>query len=446
MTKKILIIGAGFTGLSMAYELLKNGFQVTILEAEEYVGGLAGSFSVEGNKIEKFYHHWFTSDIHVMDLIKDIGKNEYIKINESKTGIYYSNKFFKLSNPLDLILFKPISVISRIRLGLLALRVRLIKDWKPLEKISAVDWLKKMAGDEVFRVVWEPLLRGKFGNEFEKVSAVWMWNKLKLRGSSRNNSGKELLAYYKGGFEALLEQLVDEILKKGGVIFNKSKVEELIIRNKDILGIKVNGKIYNAEIVIFTTPLPVAAEILKNVVSDNYYNKLKRITYLANICIVLELNKSLSETYWMNINDPKFPFVAIIEHTNFENKSNYGGRHIVYLSKYLPEEDILYKMHDNEVVEFSLRNIKKMFPKFNDDWLIKASVWRGKYTQPIVEKNYSELIPCHETEIKNVYLNTMAQIYPEDRGTNYAIREGRNLAKKIIELEKYRHEIDGLRA
>jgi len=431
LNKSVLIVGGGFTGLSLAFDLIRKGVKVKVLEADAEVGGLAGTFEVGGQKLEKFYHHWFNNDQHVMDLIDDLGAKDKVRLRATRTGMYYSNKFYRLSSPLDLLKFKALSFVGRVRLGLLALKARRIKDWEVLEKISASQWLRDMAGEEVYQVVWEPLLRGKFGEAAEDVSAVWMWNKLKLRGGSRGSKGEEQLAYFEGGFRALLDKLVDYIEEHGGQVITGSEVQKLIISEQKITGVETADCVYEADTVVLTTPLPISARLLQEHVSKKYLEKINRIKFLANICIVLELEKSLSSTYWLNVNDPTFPFVAVIEHTNFEDVNFYGGRHIVYLSKYLPETDKLYTMSDDEAVAYSLENIKKMFPHFSSDWLLRATVWRGKYSQPIVEKNYSQMIPDHSTEIENLFINTMAQIYPEDRGTNYAIREGRSLALKL---------------
>jgi len=437
MNESVLIVGGGFTGLSLAFDLVRKGVKVKVLEADAEVGGLAGTFEVGGQKLEKFYHHWFNNDQHVMDLIEDLGAKDKVRLRATRTGMFYSNKVYRLSTPLDLFRFKALSFAGRVRLGLLALKARRVKDWKVLEKLSASQWLRDMAGEEVYQVVWEPLLRGKFGEAAEDVSAVWMWNKLKLRGGSRGSKGEERLAYFEGGFKALLDKLVDYIVEHGGQVITNSEVQKLVISEHRIIGVETSDHEYKADIVVLTTPLPISARLLCDHVSKKYLEIINRIKFLANICVVLELEKSLSSTYWLNVNDPTFPFVAVIEHTNFEDVNSYGGRHIVYLSKYLPETDKLYSMSDDEAVAYSLENLKKMFPNFSPGWLLRATVWRGKYSQPIVEKNYSQLIPDHSTEIKNLFINTMAQIYPEDRGTNYAIREGRSLARKLVNRQHY---------
>ncbi|MBF9040332.1 FAD-dependent oxidoreductase [Rhodobacterales bacterium LSUCC0387] len=428
----VVVIGAGFTGLSLAYELAKKGIEVTVLESQDQLGGLAGSFEINGANIEKFYHHWFTNDLAAMRLIEDLGLQSNLIIKPSRTGIYVGNNFFKLSNPVDLLRFKPLSMIGRIRLGLLTLMVRRVSDWRALESKTAAEWLRKMCGDEVYKVVWEPLLRGKFGNAAEDVSAVWIWNKLKLRGSSRGKGGKEQLAYYQGGFSSFIENIADEIRKLGGVILTQSAVTELVVSEGRVTGVVSNNTSFIADAVVATPSLPVIAELLEKHGSQDYLEKLRSVKYLANICIVLELKRSLSSTYWLNVNDPGFPFVAVIEHTNFASPDNYGGSHIVYLSKYLPEQNELFTMGDDEVVDYTLSHLKRMFPEFGREWIVSATVWRAKCSQPIVSKWYSSVVPEADTELAGFYINTMAQIYPEDRGTNYAIRQGRRMASRFV--------------
>ena len=332
---QVSIIGAGFSGLSAAYELVKQGINVCVIESESEVGGLAAAFDVEGEKLDRFYHHWFTNDEAVMNLIKEFNLMDKVEISPTNTGIYYANNFFKLSTPFDLLKFKPLSLIDRFRLGLLALKARRVKDWKLLEKMTAKEWLINMGGLNVYKVIWEPLLKGKFGPYAESVSAVWFWNKLKLRGGSRGKGGEERLAYFKGGFIALAKFISKKMQSSGGELLLNTKVLNAR-RNDGKWIINTNKGYIYSDRVIFTTSLPIIANIIDNFAKKDFLKSLRRIHYIGNICLVLELNESLSDTYWLNVNDPSFPFVGVIEHTNFESPKTYGGRHIVYLSKYLP--------------------------------------------------------------------------------------------------------------
>lgn len=423
----IAIIGAGFTGLTAAYQLTRQGYRVTVLEKDEEVGGLAGSFEVNGEKLEKFYHHWFTNDKYVMELVKELNVEDQVTYRSTRTGIYYANNFFKLSSPLDLLTFEPLHLLNRLRLGLFIFWVRRIKNWKELESISAQEWLLKVCGKQVYQVIWEPLLRGKFGVFAESVSAVWFWNKVKLRGGSRNKDGGEMLAYYRGGFAALAERLRTEISLGGGEIKTNTTVRGLMVEGDHVVAIKTSQGLINTDAIIATPALPIIADLLDPHLNSEYVDKLRQVQYLANVCLVLELNRSLSKTYWLNVNDPNFPFVGVIEHTNFESKEIYGGRHIIYLSKYLLETEYLYQVNDEEALNYSIPYLTKMFPEFSRDWIIDYHFWKARYSQPIVSNHYSQLIPEATTPLNNFYICTMSQIYPEDRGTNYAIREGRKI-------------------
>lgn len=427
---RVVVIGGGFTGLTAAYELAKKGLSVTVLEAEAEVGGLAASFNVGGEKLDRFYHHWFTNDIEVMGLIDELGLTERVEIHPTNTGVYYAKSFYKLSTPWDLLRFTPLSFSDRIRLGLLALRARRVKDWRALEHRTAHEWLRELGGENVYRVVWQPLLKGKFGPYADQISAVWFWNKLKLRGGSRGKGGEERLVYLKGGFAVLAETLVQKIRDMGGIVMLNAPVSRITPVNGRWQTTTPHGAI-TSEHVIATTALPLVADMVRNWASPDYVRSLERIQYLGNVCLVLELSHPLSKTYWLNVNDPSYPFVGVIEHTNFERAKTYGGRHIVYLSKYLPHTDPLYAMNADELLDYALPYLQAMFPAMQRDWIIKHHLWKARWSQPIVERDYSRIIPAENGPIEGFHICSMAQIYPEDRGTNYAVRSGKNIARKI---------------
>ena len=434
---QVVIIGAGFCGLAAAWELVQRGIKVTVLEQDEAVGGLAGSFCVgdasllSSSRLEKFYHHWFTSDVHIMQLINALGLQDKVVVRATRTGMYYAHNFFRLSSPLDLLRFKPLPLLDRLRLGLLVPRMQLVRDWHKLEQLTAAEWIRKTCGERVYEVVWQPLLRGKFGSEADKIAAVWLWNKLKLRGGSRSKDGREQLAYLQGGFAVLAEKLATAIQAKGGIIKTRTAARGIATKNGQVQAVFTDHGNINATHVIATPALPIIADLLHSHVPHTYEQQLRRIAYLANICVVLELNRSLSDIYWLNVNDPSFPFVGVIEHTNFEPATSYQQRHIVYLSRYLPAADPFYSKDDDEVVRFSLTHLRRMFPAFDDKCLLNAHVWRADYAQPVVECHYNRLRPSPQTPLANFYIASMAQIYPQDRGTNYAVAQGKEVAQLI---------------
>jgi len=427
----VCIVGGGFTGLTAAWDMVKAGMSVTVVEAEDTIGGLAAGFDAGDSSLERFYHHWFTSDTHITGLVHELGLAEKLVSRESRTGMYYSRSMFRLSSPLDLLRFSPLPFVDRIRLGLLVPMASRVKDWHQLEGLTAREWLLKMAGPTVYRVVWEPLLRGKFGDVADEISAVWLWNKLCLRGGSRGKKGAEVLLYYSGGFAALTQALGDAIQAKGGKIVTGARAEAIVMERGRATGVRTSRGTVACDRVILTTPLPIAADLLEPHVDAGDVARLRRIRYLANVCLILELSESLSDLYWINVNDPTFPFVGVIEHTNFESTEAYGGRHIVYLSRYLPATDPLYSYSDDDYLAYALPHLKRMFPNFDAKAILGYHVWRADHAQPIVERNYGALVPPITTAIPNVFLSSMAQIYPEDRGTNYAVRGGREVAELV---------------
>jgi len=429
-----VIIGAGFTGLVASYHLAKSGKSVCLIDSDDQVGGLASTFKFnDGTVVEKFYHHWFNNDLYVPALVADLGCDSKIKYLPTKTSMYFNKTVWSLSSPIDLLRFKPLSFINRIRLGLLVFKVRSISNWKSIEGLTSYEWLSSICGKKVFNIVWRPLIESKFSIFADKVNAVWMWKKLVLRGSTRSKGGKEELCYFQGGFGNLSNIIKLKIEEYGGDVLLNTKIDDLTIEGDKVIGAVSGSRVFSGQKFLFTPAFPIIADIFKNSMYHEWLSKLRRVNYLGNMCLVLRLNKSLSDTYWLNVNDPGFPFVGVIEHTNFDTPANYAGSHMVYLSKYLSTSDAVWEYSDEKYFKFAFDALARMFPELDEDSVIDYKVWRAEYAQPVTEVNYSEYIPSAKTPYSNAFISTMAQIYPEDRGTNYAIREGLAIANMLLE-------------
>lgn len=428
----VVIVGAGFTGLVAGLDLARAGKKVLIVERDAGPGGLAGTFEFKnGITIEKFYHHWFNNDEYVPELASELGIADQIVTLPSRTGMYFNGKHWRLSTPMDLLRFSPLPILDRIRLGLLVFKVRQIKDWKTIEHLSIREWLEPLCGKNVFKVVWQPLIESKFSVYADAVNAVWFWKKLVLRGSTRDKQGGEQLAYFRGGFGRLAQKIADEIVRLGGEIRYGTEVVGTSVVNGHIAALETPQGPVASKHFLFTPSFHVIANIFDGTADPQWLDSLRRVNYLGNMCLVLQLDRSLSETYWLNVNDPGFPFVGVIEHTNFDPPENYDGKHIVFISRYLATQDPVWAYHDREYLEFAMGHLRRMFPEFNESWVQDFRVWRAEYAQPVTERNYSQYVPKRETPFPNATISTMAQIYPEDRGTNYAIREGREVARAI---------------
>lgn len=428
----VVIVGAGFTGLTAAYVLAKQGKKVRVIEADATEGGLAGTFEfADGVRLEKFYHHWFNNDLHVPELVNELGMQGDVITLPSRTGMYFNGRMWKLSTPMDLLRFKALPFIDRVRLGLLVYQVKMVKNWRSIEHLSIREWLESLCGKTVYKIVWEPLINSKFSLFAEDVNAVWFWKKLVLRGGTRNKQGGEELAYFKGGFGRLAKAMVLAVEDAGGIVTFNEKVTGVGVDGEYLSCVYTKeGEVLGKQF-LFTPSFPIIADIFKGVADPSWIQRLKRVKYLGNLCLVLRLKQSLSDIYWTNVNDPGFPFVGVIEHTNFDSPDNYNGTRIAFLSKYLAVEDPIWNYSEEQYLEFALEHLKRMFPDVDSSWIIEHKLWRAEYAQPVTERNYSSYLPGSETPYKNALISTMAQIYPEDRGTNYAIREGRKIADLI---------------
>ncbi len=429
--KPVVVVGAGFAGLSAAYELATRGYRPIVLEAAAEIGGLAASFQVGGGSLERFYHHWFTSDEHIQTLVGELGLEDRVTYHATRTGTYFANRIYRLSTPLDVLRFPALPLLDRIRLGLTVLRARRVRDWREIEHLSAAEWLRALGGDRAYEVVWEPLLRGKFGLYADQGSAAWFWSKLLLRGGSRGSRGEERLGYLHGGFSMLADRMMDRIVQAGGEVRLNTPATGLVTENGRLVGVECARETVAAKAAILTPALPIIAGLLAPHVDPAYSARIGSVRYLANVCLVLELRRSLSELYWINVNDPSFPFVGIVEHTNLDRIDGSGGRHIAYFSRYLPPDDPMFDAPAYQIVDFALPHIRRMFPEFEPGWIGASHVWRAAYAQPLVLRNISRCVPEHKTPLPGGFIATMAQVYPEDRGTNYAVRDGRAVAAMV---------------
>ena len=427
---RIGIIGGGLTGLTAAYRLVKKGFPVVVFEEDSEPGGLASSFDLRTSSLERFYHHIFTSDLDLLDLCRELGLEDLMGWYEPKNAIYTDNHLYPFTSPMDLLRFSPISFISRIRTGLLTLTSRFIKDYKHLESQTARDWLIRKAGRDSYHKVWEPLLVSKFDRDADLVSATWIWNKFKLRGASRaKNISREMLGYMKGGFARLVDRLVKEISEAGGIIRTNCRISG--IRRLEDSRLALDGFPEGAFGRVLFTGSPQQLAALDSPLPAKYRESLAALKAKGNICMVLELDRSLSPYYWITVAQQDIPFVLVIEHTNLVGLDGYGS-HVVYLSRYADHQDDIFMKNDRDIESIFLDGLSRIFPGFSREWVKRTRLSRVFYAQPVITRHYSRLLPTLKTPMDSLYFASMAQIYPEDRGMNYAVRLGLAAADEIM--------------
>jgi protoporphyrinogen oxidase len=282
----------------------------------------------------------------------------------------------------------------------------------------------------VYRVLWNPLLRGKFGQQAEDVSMTWFWGKMHLRFGSRKGLGKESLGYLQGSFQIMIDQLTQRVVAQGGSIRRQTPVERVLVDNGRTVGVRTTQGDDLADRVIATVPSFAFVGIAPELPGE-YVERLRKVNYQAALVLVLQVNRSLSPKYWLNVSDPSIPFVAAIEHTNYIPPETYGGKRLLYLSNYLSADNPLFRASKEEVIAAYCAGLRRINPAFDASWIEDSWLFRDPAGQPVVTLGYSKIIPAHRTPIAGLYLANTTQIYPEDRGMNYSVRLGQTIAKVV---------------
>jgi len=429
-TKKIAIIGAGFGGMSAAYDLCKAGHQVDIYEGDQQAGGLASGFK-EPNwewSVEKYYHHWFASDRHVLGLIDELGWRDQVLFPRPYTVLFHKDKFYPFDSILTA-LMNPILGwgVNKVRFGMVGLYLKLTGNWRPLEKVTAEAWMKKWAGKKVYEEMWEPLLQGKFGDWYmHDVNMAWMWARLHARTTR--------LGTFKGGFQAFANKM-QKRLNDMGVQFKFNTIIRQIQKLQDgkLELTPAGGKSVKYDICLVTSSPGQMAGMARGL-PKNYLQGLLALKHMGAVVLVVSLRQRLScdGYYWFNL--PKsagFPFLALVEHTNFIPAENFGGDHIIYIGDYLEPDHVYFKLTKEELLARFMPGLIRINPEFNLDWVKKSWLYRTAYAQPVPIISHSKNIPDIRTPISGLYFASMSQVYPWDRGTNFAVEIGRRAAGLI---------------
>lgn len=424
---KLGIIGAGFTGLSAAYELQKQGHTVTVIEKDAQPGGLAIGYKEKDWdwSLEKHYHHWFTNDNFVINLAKEI--DHHVIIKRPKTSVFLNNHLYQLDSPLAILKFPKLPLLDKLRMSVVLAFLRFDPWWRPLEKINAISFLQKTMGKKAFSLLWEPQLRNKMGKYADEISLVWFWTRINKRTPS--------LAYPEGGFLAFAKHLAEVISKKKGTILYQT--ETLAITDNDnTTTVTVKNKSGNLreltfDKVIVTLPSYLFLKITPQLPED-YKSRLVKLRGLGASNMVVRLTKQfmLDDTYWLSICEKNSPVMVVVEHTNLMDKKHYNNEHLIYIGNYLEAKSNEFSLDKKELLKKYDSILKKINPDYQEA-IIDFEVFRAPFAQPIVPTNYSKLLPSFTTPLPHVFLANIEQVYPWDRGTNYAVELGQKIASIV---------------
>ena len=431
------MIGAGVGGLAAAYELAKQGHTVHLVEASPVLGGQVRTFEIGGGRIESFYHHLFRSDTVIAELIEELGLGEDLEWRASKVGMLVEGRIFRFTGALDLLRFTPVSLLTRLRLGLSALWLRRVADWQRYEGQRAAEWIRRRAGREGYERVWGPLLRAKFGRHAPDVAMPWFWSKIYLRFASREGGplAKEQLGYLSGSFGRMVDALTESIEARGGTVLAGRPVRRVVVEDGRATGVELEPaepggepELLAADIVVATVASPILARLAPEL-GEEYRALLEGVDYQWATVLVLALDRPLSEIYWLTATDADCPFVVAVEQTNFRDPAEYGGKHIVYFSNYADPGDPVTDEDAPEVLDRYEPYIRRINASFDRSWIDGMWMFKDRSGQPIVHHRYAETIAPHRTPVEGLYLANNTQLYPEDRGQNYTMRMGIDVAR-----------------
>jgi protoporphyrinogen oxidase len=433
---RVGIIGAGATGLASAWTLSQNGHQVEVFEAGEALGGLAAGFKAPhwDWTLEKFYHHWFQSDDHLLRLVEALGTRNKVIFKRPTTKFWLDGRAYQMDSPLSALTVPVMSWYAKLRYGPVGFYyTRLNKNWQALEKHSADTWIRQHMGEEYYRLLWRPLLIGKFGEAYQEVNMAWLWARLHSRTTQ--------LGTYVGGFQAFMEDLGAALRQKGVNIHLQTPVQGLeAAEGRKIVLTTANGS-SPFDAVISTTSPQLLLKLAPQIDGD-YAAQVRALRHMGAVVVILALHQQLMTdgTYWLSLptdtpdkSKSAFPFLALVEHTNYMDKAHFGGDHLVYLGDYVAPDHEYFSLSEEALAERFTAALPQFNPAFSPAWVRQRWVFRAPYAQPLPTVNHSQNIPALRTPLHGLYWASMSQVYPWDRGTNYALEIGQRVARMVME-------------
>ncbi len=431
---QIAVIGGGIAGLTAAYHLARSGrCQVTVYEAAEELGGLAAGFRGRPTwdwPLEKFYHHLFTNDRAILDLVAELGIRHRVTVHRPTTVMHYRGANYPFDSPLRVLRFPHLPLVDKLRMGLVLayLRYHPRPPWQRFDRMVAHQWLERWMGPRAYRTLWQPMLEGKFGPHYREVNLAWFWARIYKRTPR--------LAYFQGGFQTFIDALAQAVRQRGVAIHTGTPVASVRPLSGQGFQLRLRDQEERRYHMVLSTVSPEWMQRLAPDLPEPYLARLRSLRSMGAVVLTVALDRPLLQdgAYWVNV--PKaegLPFLALVEHTHMVDPVHYGGDHLLYLGDYLDPDHRYFQMSTQEILDEFLPALARFNPAFHRNWVTGAWLHRARYAQPVPVPGYLEHIPDLRTPLPGLYYASMSQVYPWDRGTNYAVEMGHRVAQAMLE-------------
>ena len=427
--KNVAVLGAGVMGLACAYELLKKGYQVEIFEADDRIGGMSAHFDFKGLSIERYYHFICKTDYDLFAYLDEFAIADKLHWVDTRMGYFYDGKLYKWGNPVALLNFPKLGLISKLRYALHAFISTKRSDWSKLDKKEASQWIRQWIGDKAYKVLWEKLFALKFYDYKDNLSAAWIWTRIKRIGTSRKSLMHEQLGYIEGGSETLLNCFQIEIEKLGGKIHLGSPVEEVVTEQNRALGVKIKGELKTFDTVVSTAPLPFVPKLIPALPEEDK-TKYENIKNIAVVCVIFKLKQAVTENFWLNVNDERMEIPGVIEFSNLRPTAS----NIVYVPYYLPQQHPKFRLSDEAFEQEAKACLQIIQPDLADEHIIDIHVSRYRFAQPICPPDFMAGLPPIKSSIDRLYIADTSYYYPEDRSITESVKLGKHIANLLQEV------------
>jgi protoporphyrinogen oxidase len=425
---RIIVLGAGAMGLAAAYRALKLGHEMTLIEAAPEAGGMAAHFDLAGLSIERFYHFVCKADAPTFALMREIGIGDKMRWRETSMGYYVEGTLHPWGDPVSLLKFPHLSLVEKLRYGLLMFVSTRRDRWEALEHLSAKEWITRWCGARVYEKLWKPLFDLKFHEYADNISASWIWTRVKRLGRSRKSLLREELGYIDGGSQTLVEALMRAIAAAGGKILLGEPARQVHTRDGRVTGVATLKGEYAADSVISTVPTPFVASLVPDL-SETAKAAYSHIANIGVTCVVLKLKRSVTPHFWVNVIDRRLPIPGIIEFSNLRPTGT--GETVVYVPYYMPVTNPLWRRPDAAFAEEAMACITTINPAIDLRDLVASHVGRLKHAQPICPPGFLGTIPPVRTSIAGLQIADTCFYYPEDRGIAESLRLGEEMALAV---------------